>query len=57
MSVLANCDQLDIFESDVILSLVEYKWKTYAYYQHILSAFFHVMYVIVLIYYIRYTYL
>lgn len=39
------------------MSLVEYKWKTYAYKTHILSAVFHVVYVIVLIYYINYTYL
>lgn len=57
MKVLSECDQLDIFDTDVIQSLIEYKWKTYAYRKHILSAFFHVLYVVVLIYYINYTYL
>jgi len=57
MGVLAECEELDIFETDVIKGLVEYKWKTYAYWTHILSAVFHVAYVVVLIYYINHTYL
>lgn len=57
MGVLSRCDELSIFKTDLVKDLVDYKWATYAYRSHILSAIFHVMYVIVLIYYINHTYL
>jgi hypothetical protein len=57
MGVLSRCDELSIFKTDLVKDLIDYKWATYAYRSHILSAIFHVMYVIVLIYYINHTYL
>lgn len=57
MGVLSSCEELSIFETDLVRDLVDYKWETYAFRQHIWSAAFHAMYVVVLIYYINYTYL
>jgi hypothetical protein len=57
MGVLSRCDEISIFKTDLVKDLVDYKWDTYAYRSHILSAMFHVIYVIVLIYYINHTYL
>lgn len=54
---MAGCNELAIFETDLVRDLIDYKWRTFAYQQHLYGLIVHVSYVIVLIYYINHTYL
>ena len=53
---LAGCNELAIFETDLIRDLIDYKWRTFAFYQHLAALIVHGSYVLVLIYYINFTY-
>jgi hypothetical protein len=57
MQVLSHCNELDIFESDLVADIVDYKWNTYAFYIHSMAAVVHLSYVLVLIYYCNQYYL
>ena len=53
---LAGCNELEIFETDLIRDLIDYKWRTFAFKQHLIALIVHASYVLVLIYYINFTY-
>jgi maltodextrin utilization protein YvdJ len=57
MHVLANSNELEIFETDLVKDVIDYKWYTYAIYIHTLAAIVHASYVFVLIFYIKHYYL
>jgi hypothetical protein len=57
MHVLSQSDELEIFETDLVADIVDYKWNTYAYKIHSMAAIVHLSYVLVLIYYCNKYYL
>ena len=57
MHVLANSDELEIFNLDLVKDVIDYKWKTYAFKIHSMAAIVHASYVLVLILYIKHYYL
>ena len=40
MEAIANCDELEIFETDAVKDLIDYKWSSYASSIHILGFIF-----------------
>lgn len=57
MDAVSNSDELKIFETDLIKDMVDYKWDTFARKQHLIGGAIHVIYVLVLIFYINKTFL
>jgi hypothetical protein len=57
MNAVADSEELGIFKTDMIMDMIDYKWKTYARNQHLFGGFIHLCYVIVLILYINRTFL
>jgi hypothetical protein len=54
--VLSGCNELEIFETDLIIDLIDYKWRTFAFRSHLYALLVHLSYMLVLIYYIDFTY-
>ena len=52
MQVLANSEEVEIFNTDLVKDVIDYKWYTYAIKIHALAAIVHASYVLVLIFYI-----
>jgi len=52
MNAIAGSEELEIFKTDLIKDLIDYKWNTYAQAQHRFGAIVHMTYVVVLMYYI-----
>jgi hypothetical protein len=59
INALANSseDQLDIFDTDVVRDLVQYKWSTFAAKAHWLSGLTYLVYVVALAFYVNDIYL
>jgi hypothetical protein len=57
MEAIAGSEELSIFKTDLVMDLVDFKWQRFAFKQHVFGALVHVIYVVVLIYYINYTFL
>lgn len=57
MQVLSQTNELDIFSTDLVADIIDYKWKSYAYKIHSMAFIVHLSYVIVLIYYCNKYYL
>ena len=53
MNAVAGSDQMEIFQTDLIKDMVDYKWETFAQRQHIFGAMLHLSYVVVLMLYIN----
>ena len=57
MDAVASSNELAIFETDMIRDMIDYKWRTYAKRQHLFGGFVHLVYVVVLGFYIKLTFL
>jgi len=57
IEALVNSEELEIFETETVINMVIYKWKTYAFASHKLGSIFHLLYIITLILYIHDTFL
>ena len=57
MQVLSHTNELDIFDTDLVADIIDYKWKSYAYKIHSMAFAIHLSYVFVLIYYCNQYYL
>uniref|UniRef100_A0A7S3ILI3 Ion transport domain-containing protein n=1 Tax=Strombidium inclinatum TaxID=197538 RepID=A0A7S3ILI3_9SPIT len=54
---ISSSEELEIFKTDVVKDMLDYKWQAFAQRQHRIGAFIHTIYVIVLILYINLQYL
>lgn len=57
MDAIAKSHELPIYETESIMEMIDYKWDTYAFNQHKIGGFIHMIYVLVLIGYINHTFL
>jgi hypothetical protein len=57
MEAIASSEELSIFTTDLVMDLIDFKWERFAFKQHMFGAFIHFTYVMVLIYYINFTFL
>lgn len=57
MEAIAASEELSIFTTDLVMDLIDFKWERFAFRQHMFGAFIHFIYVMVLIYYINFTFL
>lgn len=57
MDAVASSEELPIFETEMIMDMIDYKWRTYARRQHLIGGFFHLCYIFLLLEYIRRTFL
>jgi hypothetical protein len=57
MEAIVNSEELSIFETAAVTTMVNYKWKAYAFASHQLGCLFHCLYIISLILYINHTFL
>jgi len=46
MELLGETEMTEIFNSEVVISLIDYKWNKYAKYIHYIMAFIHSIYII-----------
>lgn len=52
-----SCDELSIYETDLIKELITYKWNTYAFGHHIKGCLYHLYHMFTLILYIDVAYI
>ena len=57
MEALCNSEELDIFASEAVMSMIDYKWFTYGYNSHFYGCICHILYITVLVMFISNTYL
>jgi len=57
IDAIANSDELEIFHTDVIMDMVEFKWKQFALGQHKVGCFFNFLYMVGITIYIQHTYI
>lgn len=57
IDAIADSDELDIFETDLVMDLVDFKWEAYAKKVHFRGLLVHTTYILTLTMYIRATYL
>jgi hypothetical protein len=57
MHAICNSEELDIFKSDLIIDLVDFRWNNVARYVHKTGFCFHLAYIVFFTLYIRDTYL
>lgn len=53
MQAISDSEELSIFTTPLIQDLIDYKWDRFAFQQHLMGAVIHIIYVIVLIIYIK----
>ena len=46
MGAIQDSDELEIFETELVKDLIDYKWETFAKKQHMFAACIHITYVI-----------
>lgn len=52
MQAISKSEELEIFESDIVKEIIEFKWNAFAYEQHKRNLLMHLLYVLSLLYYI-----
>jgi len=52
MDAIANSNELSIFQTDLIIDMIDYKWETYALAKHRVGAIIHTVYSFLLWYYV-----
>lgn len=57
MSYFTDTDELEIFDTDVIHDIIEYKWKVYGMAHHMMGLTMHFVYTFTLIIYVNEVYL
>ena len=56
MELLANTDDLDIFDTKVVRDLLQYHWDNYALHVHSFGAAMHFLYVLTFFFYVSLVY-
>lgn len=56
MGLIADSDELEIFECDSVQKLIEFKWDQFAYNWHSFGTAIHIAQIIVLIVYVQIVY-
>ena len=57
MEALCGSDELDIFNSEAVCTMIDYKWAKYGFRSHFYGCIFHICYITVLVRFICKTYL
>lgn len=57
MSMITDSEELDIFETDTIQKLIEFKWQTYAMKHHVFGCIMHFFYLTMLVIYTHVIYI
>lgn len=57
MGAISESDELQIYETDLIMDMIDYKWDKFAGTQHRFGAGIHLCYQFVLIFYVNETFL
>ena len=57
IDAIADSDELEIFETDIVIDLVDFRWEKFARIIHLRGLVVHCIYIITLMMYIRSTYL
>ena len=57
MKALCSSNELEIFQSDLIIDLIDFKWEAYAAKIHKIGFFFHILYILLIAFYINSEYL
>lgn len=57
MQAISESEELEIFETDLVINLIDYKWGQYAKRQHILGFLIHLVYVFTMMAQIRLVYI
>ena len=57
IDAIAESDELEIFETDLVIDLVDFRWEKFARKTHIRGLVVHITYILTLTMYIRSTYL
>ena len=57
IQAISKSEELEIFESDIVKELIEFKWNSFAYEQHKRNLYMHLLYVASLLYYVKDVYL
>jgi len=57
MGICNESDELEIYETQAIQQLIQFKWDTYAYNHHIIGVTFHGFHMLSLIVYINISYI
>ena len=53
MEALGECEDTEIFYSNVVQDFIEFNWNAYAKHTHMLGAFIHFTYMIVFLIYVN----
>ena len=57
MDIINQFGNIEIFKTDVVISLIHFKWNKYASKVHIVSAIIHFIYVMIFLLYVNRVYL
>lgn len=57
INAIAGSDEMELFKTELIKDLIDFKWEKFARRQHLIGFSFHICYVTVLMYYIAQVYL
>lgn len=57
ITAIAESNELDIFHTELVKDVIDFKWKQYAQKSHLIGAFFHTIYVCFMMYYINNVYM
>ena len=57
MDLVSNSDELDIFHTDALLQVIDFKWNLYGRKHHLLGCFTHFFYVFSIINYVNQAYM
>ena len=52
MAILDECEEMDIFATEAIKEVIQYKWENFSRSWHLFGAFFHLFYILSLSVYI-----
>jgi hypothetical protein len=52
MNAIASSEELEIFKTELIKDMIDYKWQAFAQNTHRIGALMHCSYIIILMYYI-----
>jgi hypothetical protein len=56
IDAIANCNELTIFNTDLIIDFIEWRWTKFAKKTHVRGMYFHLAYIIGLFLYIKDSY-
>ena len=56
MQAISESDELELFETDLVVDLIDYKWDRYARSRHIFGFLIHLCYIFIMMDYIRIVY-